>query len=109
MRYYELDPLPGDPRRTPQVVLYVNDPLDQNCVEQAWFAFVEARITERFGREVELGWAVEDTRMHWGLVRGTKKGEAAVLVEIVERLRAEWAVWPAKVEARTVTTKDEIR
>lgn len=108
MRYYELDPLAGDaPRERPQVILYVEDPLDRNCVEKFWVDFVAARICDRFGGEVELAWAVEDTRAHWGLVRGTKRGEAAAIVEIIERLRAEWAVWPERLEARTVTTADE--
>ena len=70
MRYYELDPLPGDPRRTPQVVLYVNDPLDQNCVEQAWFAFVEARIAERAGARKAKDFARGDAIRDALLARG---------------------------------------
>ena len=97
MKYYELTPVEGDaPRLKAQVILHVEDPLDQNAVEKSWVDFVAERIEDRFGGTLDLAWAVEDSRYSWGFVRGTKPGEAARIVKLLEQLREEWAVWPAK-------------
>lgn len=93
--YSETDRI--EPRTVPRVTLYVEDPPEQNAVESSWLDFVNERIRDRVGKDVELGWAVEDTKLHWGLVHGTKPGEAVEIVKILERLREEWAVWPEQL------------
>ena len=98
--YYALDPMQaagGVPRAVPLVVIYVEGTPEENVVERSWLDYCSERIADRFGAAVELGWLVEDTRLHWGVVRGTKPGEADRLVKILERLRAEWAAFPNKL------------